>query len=126
MIRIVIRMEQIGTIFGQVSSGTQVNFYLSSTYRLSHLSAKLVGMEFLLILSLFFSSVISVEILYDGRAQANFDAGVLDNSSGQYLTYVMSFLRWTWHLLNMVLPTAPSGALKRQAMYVLQNFYRSF
>ena len=45
---------------------------------------------FLLILSLFFSLVLSVEILYDGRARLNFDAGVLDNSSGPYLTYVVS------------------------------------
>jgi len=47
-------------------------------------------MEFLLILSLFFSLVLSVEILYDGRARLNFDAGVLDNSNGPYLTYVVS------------------------------------
>jgi hypothetical protein len=43
-------------------------------------------MESLLILFLFFSSVISADILYDGRAQPNFDAGVLDNSSGPYLS----------------------------------------
>jgi len=48
-------------------------------------------MEFLLILSLFLSSVLSIELLYDGRAQPNFDAGLLDNSSGPYLTYNMSF-----------------------------------
>ena len=47
-------------------------------------------MEFLLILSLLFSSVLSVEILYDGRARPNFDGGVLDNSSGPYLTHVVS------------------------------------
>jgi hypothetical protein len=48
------------------------------------------GMEFLFVLSLFFSSVLSIEILYDGRAKPDFDAGVLDKSSGPYLTYAIS------------------------------------
>jgi hypothetical protein len=79
-------------------------------------------MEFLLVLSLFFSSVLSVEILYDGRAKANFDAGVLDNSNGPYLTYVVSYAPLGAAPTKYVLPTEPSGVLKRQAMYVPQNF----
>ena len=47
-------------------------------------------MEFLFILSLFFTSVLSTEIVYDGRAKPDFDASVLDKSSGPYLTYVVS------------------------------------
>lgn len=47
-------------------------------------------MEFLLLFPLFLSSVLSIDILYDGSAQSNFGAGVLDNSTGPYLTYVVS------------------------------------
>ena len=43
-----------------------------------------------LVIYFFLSSVLCAELLYDGRAQPNFDAGVLDNSSGPYLTYVIS------------------------------------
>lgn len=47
---------------------------------------------FPLVISFFLSSVLCAEILYDGRAQPNFDAGVLDSSSGPYLTCVVSLL----------------------------------
>lgn len=43
---------------------------------------------FLFVVSLFLPSARCVELLYDGRAQPNFDSDVLDNSSGPYLTYV--------------------------------------
>lgn len=46
-------------------------------------------MEFLFTLSLLFSSVLCIEVLYDGRAKPNFDTGVLDKSSGPYLTYAV-------------------------------------
>jgi len=54
------------------------------------------GMEFLFILSfcsLFLSSALSAEILYDGRAKPDFNADVLDKNSGPYLTYVTSPFR---------------------------------
>ena len=75
-------------------------------------------MEFLFVLSLFLSSVLCIEILYDGRAKPNFDAGVLDKSSGPYLTYAI-------HPFDGA-PTersyaVPSGDPRPQATYVLQN-----
>lgn len=47
-------------------------------------------LEFISLLTLFYfvSSARSTEILYDGRAKPNFDASVLDKSSGPYLTAV--------------------------------------
>jgi len=51
-------------------------------------------MEFLFVLSLFFSSVLSIEILYDGRAKPDFAADVLDKNSGPYLAYVVSPSLW--------------------------------
>lgn len=50
---------------------------------------RMLGFISLLALSSLFSSSRCAEILYDGRAQPNFDASVLDNSSGPYLTYVI-------------------------------------
>lgn len=54
-------------------------------------------MKFLSTLLLFFSSAlatsalaITIDILYDGRAYPGFDANLLDDSSGPYLTYAIS------------------------------------
>ncbi|KAF9649768.1 hypothetical protein BDM02DRAFT_3113217 [Thelephora ganbajun] len=66
------------------------------------------GMEFLFILSLFFSSVLCIDILYDGRASPNFDAGVLDKSSGPYLTVVRgseAASHYTQFISNTLFPT---------------------
>lgn len=49
---------------------------------------RMLGFIFL-VAPYFVSSARCAEILYDGRAQPNFDASVLDNSSGPYLTYVI-------------------------------------
>jgi hypothetical protein len=46
-------------------------------------------MKFLLTLSLLLSSVLCIEVLYDGRAKPDFGTGVLDNNSGPYLAYAV-------------------------------------
>ena len=46
-------------------------------------------MEFLFILSLFFSSVLSIEILFDGRAKPDYNAGTIDGFDGPYRAYVI-------------------------------------
>ena len=47
-------------------------------------------MKVLLTLPVLLSSVFCAEILYDGRAKPDFDAGTLNNNSGPYLAYADS------------------------------------
>ena len=54
--------------------------------------ATISGMKFLFTLLIFSSAALCIEVLYDGRAKPDFDAGVLDNNSGPYLAYVIPLL----------------------------------
>jgi hypothetical protein len=57
--------------------------------RAVRLPTPLPGMlRFIFLFVISYSSARCAEILYDGRAQPNFDASLLDNSTGPYLTYV--------------------------------------
>ena len=56
----------------------------------------------------FLSSARCAEILYDGRAQPDFDASVLNNSTGPYLTYVVPASR--------AAPTNSLDAQRRQGI----------
>jgi len=46
-------------------------------------------MKFLFTLLFLSSSAFCSEVLYDGRAKPDFDAGILDNNSGPYLAYAI-------------------------------------
>lgn len=77
-------------------------------------------MKFLFTLSLFLSSVLAIDYLYDGTAQPGFDASTLDNSNGPYLTYAISLFNGQGACLTLVC-AVPSRDLSWQAMYVLRN-----
>ena len=50
-------------------------------------------MRFLPTLSLLLPSVLCDDVLYDGRAKPDFNAGTLDNNSGPYLAYAFLLFR---------------------------------
>jgi len=65
-------------------------------------------MQFLFALFILLSSVFCAEILYDGRAKPDFDAGVLDKNSGPYLTAVKgseAASHYTQFVRDKVFPT---------------------